>query len=124
MFMVMCGGKLGKNPHPHFFGLCGYESKTNNLVKVIMKALLISGGLPWNQIAQKFVCFGVDGINVSLGTKIAVTKQIHDKYASNYLKIFYVAHHTNLIMQTLSSLDLVIILKIYYKPCVTIRTFI
>jgi hypothetical protein len=98
MFMVLCGGKLGKGSHSHFFGLCGYESKTNNLVRVIMKPLQISGGLPWNQIAQKFVCFGVDGTNVSQGTKIGVTKQIHDNYASNYLKIFCVAHHTNLIM--------------------------
>jgi hypothetical protein len=26
--------------------------------------------LPWNEIAQKFICFGVDGVNVFWGTRI------------------------------------------------------
>jgi hypothetical protein len=36
----------------------------NNLIKVIMKALLIDGGLPQNQIAHKLICFGVNVTNV------------------------------------------------------------
>jgi hypothetical protein len=32
--------------------------KNNNLIKVIMKASLIDGGLPQYQIAHKPICFG------------------------------------------------------------------
>jgi hypothetical protein len=39
-------------------------SWSDKLTKVIMEALVIGGGLPWNQIAQKLICFGVDGVNV------------------------------------------------------------
>ncbi len=34
-----------------------------------MEALMIGGGLPQNQIAQKLTCFGVDGVNVFQGEK-------------------------------------------------------
>ncbi len=44
---------------------------SDNLTKVIMEVLTIGEGLPRDQIAQKFICFGVDG----------VTKHIHDIYA-------------------------------------------
>jgi hypothetical protein len=47
---------------------------SDNLIKVIMEALMISGGLPWNQITQKLICFGADGVNVFQGTRIGVTK--------------------------------------------------
>jgi hypothetical protein len=35
-----------------------------------MEALLVGGGLPWDQIAQKFICFGVNGVNVFRNIKI------------------------------------------------------
>jgi hypothetical protein len=37
---------------------------SDKLTKVIMEAFMIGGGLPQNQIAQKLICFGVDGVNV------------------------------------------------------------
>jgi len=37
---------------------------SDNLTKVIMETLTIDGGLLRYQIAQKPICFGVDGVNV------------------------------------------------------------
>lgn len=34
------------------------SSRNDNLIKVIMEAFMIGGGLPQNQIAQKLICFG------------------------------------------------------------------
>jgi hypothetical protein len=39
-------------------------SMSDNLTKVSMEAIMISGGLPQNSIAQKLICFGVDGVHV------------------------------------------------------------
>jgi hypothetical protein len=37
---------------------------SDNLTKVIVEVLTIGEGLPINQIAQKFICFGANGVNV------------------------------------------------------------
>jgi len=68
---LLCGGKFGKDSHFHIFGLGGCQSRNDNWIKVIMEALLIGGGLPWNEIAQKFIYFGVDGVNVFWSTRIS-----------------------------------------------------
>jgi hypothetical protein len=47
---------------------------------------------------------GLDGVNVFQGTKIGVTKQIHDNYAPHSIRVHYMAHHTNLAMQILLNL--------------------
>jgi hypothetical protein len=39
-----------------------------------MEALTIGGGLQKYQVAQKFIYFGVDGVNIFKGTKNGVTK--------------------------------------------------
>jgi hypothetical protein len=36
----------------------------DNLIKVIVEAFMINGDLPKYQIAQKFICFGANGVNV------------------------------------------------------------
>jgi hypothetical protein len=41
-----------------------------------MDALMIGGGVPKDQIAQKLIYFGANGVNVFQGTKSDVTKQI------------------------------------------------
>jgi hypothetical protein len=48
---------------------------------------MIGGGLPRNRITQKLVCFGAYRVNVFQGTRIGVTKHIHDNYAPNFLGI-------------------------------------
>ncbi len=65
---------------------------SDNLTKVIMEALIIGGGLPRDQIAQKLICFGVDGVNVFQGTKNGVTKHIHDTYAPHSIGVHCMAH--------------------------------
>jgi hypothetical protein len=74
---------------------------SDNLIKVIMEALMIGGGLPWNQIAQKFICFGANVVNLFQGTRVGVTKRIYNIYGLNYLGIHCMAHWTNLGVQTL-----------------------
>jgi len=83
-------------------------SRNDNLTKVIMKALMIGGGVLRDQIAHKLICFGVDGVNVFQGTQSGVTKQIKENYAPHFIKVHCMAHRTNLVMQTLLKLPLVI----------------
>jgi hypothetical protein len=42
---------------------------------------MTSGGLQKDQIAQKLICFGGNGVNVFQGNKNGVTKNICDNYA-------------------------------------------
>jgi hypothetical protein len=76
-----------------------------------MEALIIGGGVPRNQIAQKLICFGANGVNVFQGTKSGVTKQIKKNYVLHSIKVHCMAHCTNLAMQTLLKLPLVIQLE-------------
>ncbi len=54
---------------------------------------MIGGGLPQDQIAKKFICFGVDGANVFQGTKINVTRQIRDNCAPHWIGVHCMPHH-------------------------------
>ncbi len=72
---------------------------------------MIGGGVPRNQIAHKLICFGANDVNVFQGTKSGVAKQIKDNYVLHFIGVSYMAHHTNLAMQTLSRLPLVIQLE-------------
>ncbi len=73
------------------------------MTKVIMQALMISGGVPRNQIAQKLICIEANGVNVFQGTKSGVTKQMKEFYALHSIGVHCMAHHTNLAVQTLHS---------------------
>jgi len=66
-----------------------------------MDALMISGGMPRKQIAQKLICFGANGVNVFQSTKIGVTKQMKENYALHSIGVHCMAHCTNLVVQTL-----------------------
>jgi hypothetical protein len=65
---------------------------SDNPTKVIMEVLTIAKGLPRDQIAQKPICFGADGVTVFQGTKNGVTKQIHDTYALHSIGVHCMAH--------------------------------
>jgi hypothetical protein len=86
-------------------------SRRDNLIKVIMEALMIGGGLPRDQIAQKLICFGANGVNVFHGTNNGVIKQNRDNYALHSIGVHCMAHYTNLVVQTLLGLPLVIRLE-------------
>jgi hypothetical protein len=53
-----------------------------------MEALTIRGGLPRNQIAQKFIDLGLM-VLVFQGTKNGVTKYIHNTYAPHSIGPLY-----------------------------------
>ncbi len=74
-------------------------SSSENLTKVIMEMLTIGGGFIKNQITQKFICFGANGVNVFQGTKNGVTKYIHDTYALHSIKVHCMTHHINLLSE-------------------------
>jgi hypothetical protein len=93
-------------------------SRSDNLTKVIMEALMIVGCLLKDQNAQILICFKADGVNVFHGTINGVTKQIKDNYTPHFIGFHCMAHHTNLVGQTLSKLPLVISFKIYYIHCI------
>jgi hypothetical protein len=57
------------------------------------------------------ICFGANDVNVFQGTKSGVAKQIKENYAPHFIGVYYVAHRTNLALQTLSRLPLVIQLE-------------
>jgi len=61
----------------------------DNLAKVIMEGFMIDCGLPRDQIAQKLICFKVNGVNVFQGAKSGVTKQIKDNYAPHSIGPLY-----------------------------------
>ncbi len=85
--------------------------RNDNLIKVIMEALMIGGGLLKDQIVQKLICFGANGVDVFQGTKNGVTKQIKDNYVPHSIEVHCMAHHTNLKVQTLLGLHLMIHLE-------------
>lgn len=72
-------------------------SRSNNLIKVIMEAVMIGGKLARDHIANKIIFLGAN-VNVFQSTKIGVTKQIHDQYAPHSIGVHCMAHHTNLIV--------------------------
>jgi hypothetical protein len=58
-------------------------------------------------IANKVVCFGADGAKVFQVLKIVVIIQLVNKYCPFVVRIHFMAHWCNLVVQTLSSLTLV-----------------
>jgi imidazole glycerol phosphate synthase subunit HisF len=64
-----------------------------------MEAWMIGGGVSRDQIAQKLICFGADGVDVFQGTKSSgVIKQIKENYAPQSIRVRYMAYCTNLVV--------------------------
>ncbi len=49
---------------------------SNNFIELIMNAVMKGGGLTKEDLSRKFLCFGVDEVNVFQHGKTSVTKQI------------------------------------------------
>ncbi len=47
-------------------------SKSDNLTKVIMEALMIGDGVVRDHIAQKLICFGANGVNVFKAPRVVL----------------------------------------------------
>ncbi len=68
--------------HTHIveFGTCCSSGGTvNNLINVILKSLMVNGGLTMEDISNKLISFGSDGVVVFIGVHSGVTTQITKK---------------------------------------------
>jgi len=75
---------------------------TDHLTNVIMHALISEGGLIYNEIAAKLICFGADSVSTFQGPKSGVTTQIWDKWTPFSLGANCVSYRVNLVVETLS----------------------
>jgi hypothetical protein len=81
-------------------------SGSNNLIEVIMVALLKGGGLTKEDVAKK-LCFGVDVASIIQGGKTRVIKQIIETWVPLSMGVHCVAHRTKLVVQYLSNLTFI-----------------
>jgi len=72
------------------------------------------GGQSMVDVANKVVCFGVDGAIIFQGLKKSVTIQLMNKHNPFFVGIHCMAHRCNLAMQILSSLSLVAKIKVLF----------
>jgi hypothetical protein len=78
-----------------------------NLTKLIMQSLVEFGSMTKTNVANKLVCFGTDGVIIFQGLKNGVTTKMMQNHVPFMSGVHYMAHCTNLAIQTLSNLSLV-----------------
>ncbi len=83
------------------------EATFNKLIENIVTSLTRHRGMKDANLAHKLVCFGIDKIIIFQGAKIGMTIQLMQKHTSYLNGVHYMAHYTNIIVATLSSLRLV-----------------
>jgi len=79
----------------------------NNLTLLILKFLKEYEGLRVEQIASKVVCFGSNDVSVFTNVHMGVATELKSKMTPFFIVVHYMAHHINLVVQTLSTLPLV-----------------
>lgn len=72
-------------------------SHANPLEDMIYTALLYHGGLSNNQMAEKIICFGVDGAMVFWGFRNGMTQKLVEMVAPYSIGMHAMAHHTILV---------------------------
>ncbi len=72
----------------------------DNLTNVILNSLLVHGGLILQEINDKQIYCGSYGVVVFINVHSGMTTQIYKKVIPFMLVVHYIAHWTNLIMQT------------------------
>ncbi len=80
---------------------------SNNLIYVIIHSLAIFRGMLKTDIINKVVYFGVNSVTIFQGLKIGVAVQLVSKHYPFVVRIHYMAHLCNLVIQTLSTLTFV-----------------
>jgi hypothetical protein len=76
--------------------------------EMITSSLEFHGGLSERQIAEKLVCFGANGVSTFQGSRNGVTVQLQKSKAPYLFGVHYMAHRTNLVVEQLSNLLVVI----------------
>jgi len=79
------------------------EATFDNLTHLIVENLTMFEGLNETKVANKFVYFGANEVIVFQGLKPDVTTQLMQKHVPFVNGVHCMTHHTNLIVQTLSS---------------------
>ncbi len=72
-----------------------------------MQNLVKFGGLNETKVANTLVCFGANEVTIFQGLKFGVTTQLMHKHAPFVNGVHFMAHHTNLVVQTFNGLTLV-----------------
>ncbi len=72
----------------------------DNLTNVILNSSLVYGGLIVQEINDKLIYCGSYGVVVFINVHSGMTTQIYKKVVPFMLVVHYIAHWTNLIMQT------------------------
>lgn len=80
---------------------------SNNLTLLILKSLEECEGLIVEQIASKVVCFGSNDVLMFTSVHMGVATEPKSKTTPFFIVVHYMAHHINLVVQTLSMLSLV-----------------
>jgi len=83
------------------------RSSVDNLTLILIQALMHQRGFTKKLNGSRFMTFGVDGVFVFQGTKLGVTQQIFDGWASHFMGVHCVVHRTNLGVQIMSHLQMV-----------------
>jgi hypothetical protein len=84
------------------------EATFGNLTHLIVEILVMFEGLNKTKVANKLVCFGANGMIIFHGFKPDVTTQLMPKHVLFMSTVHYMTHHTNIVVQTLNGLTLVV----------------
>ncbi len=77
-----------------------------------MQSLVDFGGMNKTKMTNKLVCFGVYGMTTFQGVKFGVLIELMQKHIPFVSDVNNMAHHTNLVIQTINSLRLVSKIKL------------
>lgn len=69
---------------------------TNNLTTLILKSLMEYGDLIMDQIGNKFIYFGVNGVAMFTSLQTSVTIQLRTRSTPFFIPVHYMAHQINL----------------------------
>jgi hypothetical protein len=76
-------------------------SNVDNLIQFIMMSLMEYGGLTFDEIGSKLVCFGSDGVTMFKGLQISVATQLKSKATSFVIVVHYMGCWTNFTVLTI-----------------------
>jgi hypothetical protein len=68
----------------------------DNITLIIIFSLVIFGGMPKANIANKVVCFELNGVTIFQGLKTSVIIRMNNKHCIFLVRIYCMAHQYNL----------------------------
>jgi hypothetical protein len=83
----------------------------DNFNFMIVQSLMQQNGLIQGKTSKRLVCFGVNGASIFQGCCIRMITQLKEKYSPYMMGQHYMAHRTNLVVQALLNLRMVVKLE-------------